>query len=413
MSIGLDISLPKSWSWSPIKFATTFLSRGFAPDYVDEGPVRAVSQASNQLTGLDWSRTRFSACAGNPRRLKGYLLNGDALINSTGNGTLGRVGYFTGGPDDIPCVADGHITVARADRCIVEPRYMYYWLCSNLFYNYIYSALVVGATNQIELNREGLAGAPIALPPLDEQRRISDLLDAETARIDRIISLRSAQLTQLEEREGSWRSQLFHCSKSGKWSRVKHLLRSKPRYGVLVPEFVEDGIPFIRVNDLSNLTSTDTLAMIPRQLSAQYSRTVTQPGDVLLAVVGATIGKVAVVLADAVGANTARAIAVLRPKLQHSPSLLATWIGTREFMEQALLATGSDTAQPTLGMEDLANFSIRWPADDSEQKQMAEAAKEHRLETLAVHTALDRQIDLLTERRQALITAAVTGRITV
>ena len=413
MSTGLDFALPKAWSWAPLKFTTTFLNRGSAPEYVDEGPIRAVSQAANQLSGLDWTRTRFGAYDGDPRRQKGYLLHGDVLINSTGNGTLGRVGYFTEGPDEIPCVADSHVTVARADRQIADPRFMYYWLGSVPFYDYIYSVLVVGATNQIELNREGLAGAPIALPPLEEQRRIADFLDAETARIDRVIALRTAQLARLGEREGSWRSQLFRRSNSGKWARVKHLLRSKPRYGVLVPEFVEDGIPFIRVNDLSGLTSIDALSMIPRQLSEQYSRTVTEPGDVLLTVVGATIGKVALISADLAGANTARAIAVLRPKLKHSPSLLASWIGTAEFMEQARLATGSDTAQPTLGMEDLANFAIRWPTDDAEQRQMTEAAKEHHLDTVTVRAAFNGQIDLLAERRRALITAAVTGGITV
>jgi type I restriction enzyme S subunit len=165
VSSGLDLALPDSWSWSPFKFTTTFLNRGTAPDYVDDGPVRAVSQAANQATGLDWQRTRFHDYNGDPKKLKGYLVQGDILINSTGNGTLGRVGYFTSGPDHVPCVADGHVTVARADRRAAEPRYLYYWLSSSPFQDYIYSALVVGATNQVELNRERLAGAPVPGSP--------------------------------------------------------------------------------------------------------------------------------------------------------------------------------------------------------------------------------------------------------
>ena len=413
MSTGLDIVLPKSWAWSPLKFSTTFLNRGTAPDYVDDGPVRAISQAANQAAGLNLERTRFHDYYGDPRRLKGYLIPGDVLINSTGNGTLGRVGYFITNPDDIPCVADGHVTVARADRRIAEPRYIYYWLSSTPFYNYIYSALIVGATNQIELNRERLAGAPIALPLLDEQRRIADFLDAEIAKIDQVTSLRSLQAGQLDEREASWRRRLFLESKSGAWVRVKHLLRARPRYGVLVPEFVDDGVPFIRVGDLSSLSSRDGLAMIPEHLSAQYPRTVTVLDDVLVAVVGATIGKVAVVSEDVVGANTNRAIAVLRLHSKHTPSLFATWVGGAEFKQQALLATGANSAQPTLGMEDLGNFSVRWPTDDSEQKLMANTAKEHQLETAATYAALNRQLALLAERRQALITAVVTGQIDV
>ena len=81
------------------------------------------------------------------------------------------------------------------------------------------------------------------LPPLDEQRRIADFLDAETARIDQLASLRAEQSAWFDERDASWRSSLFRWSKSGALTRVKYLLRAKPRYGVLVPEFVDDGIP--------------------------------------------------------------------------------------------------------------------------------------------------------------------------
>jgi len=413
MSTGLDIAIPHSWSWSPLKFVTTYLDRGTAPDYIDDGPIRAISQASNQAFGFDWQRTRFHDYNGDPRRLKGYLLPGDVLVNSTGNGTLGRVGYFTEGPDEIPCAADGHVTVVRADEYNVDPRYMYYWLSSTPFQDYIYAALVVGATNQIELYRERLAGAPIPVPPVEEQRRIADFLDAEISKIDTLISLRSLQDSTLGEREAAWRSHLFLASKSGVWIRVKHLLRSKPRYGVLVPEFVDDGVPFIRVANLSDLTNRNRLATIAYGLSAQYARTVTMINDVLITVVGGTIGKTAIVPEDIAGANVARAIAVLRLNPKHASSLFTTWVETPEFMQQVHLATEADSAQPTLGMEDLANFSVRWPADYSEERVMTQTAHEHQLDTAAVHATLNRQLALLGERRQALISAAVTGGISI
>jgi len=264
----------------------------------------------------------------------------------------------------------------------------------------------------MELSTEALAAVPIVAPSLHEQRRIADFLDAETAKIDQIAAIRSLQAGQLDERESSWRSQMFLESDSGAWMRVKHLLRARPRYGVLVPEFVDIGVPFIRVNNLWGLTSLDGLAKIPEELSAQYSRTVTTLGDVLVSVVG-SLGKVAVVGESLVGANTARAVAVVRLNPKHPPSLFASWIGTAQFEQQALLVTGADSAQPTLGMEDLANFSVRWPADDAERKAMAHAAIEHQLETAAAQAATNRQLALLAERRQALITAAVTGGISL
>lgn len=293
-----------------------------------------------------------------------------------------------------------------------DPHYLN-WLLRSSVYAVEYARMSRGVRpGQIEIDNDELRGLRVALPPFGDQRRIAEFLDAETVHIDSLEALRMEQVTRLEERQASWRSRLFSECRSGRWTRVKHLLRVKPRYGVLVPEFVDDGVPFIRVNNISNMSTRDCLATIPSQLSAQYPRTVTVVGDVLLSVVG-TMGKAAVVSEELVGANTARAVAVLRLDRRHAPSLFVTWVATAEFEQQARLATGADSAQPTLGMEDLANFAVRWPSDESEQREMAAAAEEQRLEAAAACRALDRQLAILAERRQALITAAVTGQIDV
>jgi type I restriction enzyme, S subunit len=294
----------------------------------------------------------------------------------------------------------------------IDPRYLLYIFHGHDFLK-LGAAEMYGVAGQKRVPDDLIRDWTVDLPPLDEQRRIADFLDAETAKMDQMISLRTRQASLLDEREASWRSRLFLKSKSGTWVRVKHLLSSKPRYGVLVPEFVDDGIPLIRVGDLTGLSSRDGLVMIPEHLSAKYQRTVTRLGDVLVAVVGATIGKVAVVSEDVTGANTNRAIAVLRLHPKHMPSLFATWVGGTEFKQQALFATSADSAQPTLGMEDLANFSLRWPMDDIEEKAMANIVAEHQRATVATHTGINRQLALLAERRQALITATVTGAISV
>jgi type I restriction enzyme, S subunit len=331
---------------------------------------------------------------------------GDVLLAKDGS-TLGITNVVHALPR--PATVNGSIAVLRAFG--IDPRFLRYSLASSSTQRLI--EVAKGGMGVPHLFQWDIRRLPIALPPFDEQRRIADFLDAEAAKIAKLFSLRSLQVDLLDQREKSWRSGLFLKSRSGIWVRVKNLLRAKPRYGVLVPEFVDDGVPFIRVGDLSGLSDKDGLTMIPEHLSAQYSRSVTMLDDVLVAVVGATIGKVAVVSDGAVGANTNRAIAVLRLHPRHVPSLFATWVGGAEFKEQALLATGADSAQPTLGMEDLANFSLRWPADDLEQKLMTNSATEHQLETAATHYALNRQNSLLAERRQALITAAVTGQIDV
>lgn len=253
----------------------------------------------------------------------------------------------------------------------------------------------------------------VPLPPLEEQRRISDFLDAETARIDKLVALRLRQRDVIRSRQRTHTERVMGECASGEWTRVKYLLRVRPRYGVLVPVFEDAGIPFIRVNDLLDLEGrAGGLAQIPVALSNQYARTITRQGDVLLSVVG-TLGRAAVVPEELVGANIARAVCSIRLRPDVDPGLFVAWIATSEFERQALLATGSDSAQPTLGMEDLSNFAIRWPTDTREQASVAGQVREGQ----QIHTDLvrrtDRQLALLAERRQALITAAVTGQLDV
>jgi type I restriction enzyme S subunit len=310
----------------------------------------------------------------------------------------------------MPGSATGELLVLRPGRKI-DGRFLLYSTLSSPWLELAETTSY--GTKMPRTSWEAMSEYRLLLPPLDDQRRIVGFLDIEISKIDTLISLRSLQANKLEEHEASWRSQLFLASKSGVWIKVKHLLRSKPRYGVLVPEFADSGVPFIRVANLSDIANRTRLATIPYELSAQYGRTVTMIDDVLITVVGGTIGKAAIVPEDLAGANVARAIAVLRLNPEHASSLFTTWVETPEFMRQVRLATEADSAQPTLGMEDLANFSVRWPADYSEERVMTQIARERQLDTATVHATLNRQLALLTERRQALITAAVTGGITV
>ncbi|WP_324614063.1 restriction endonuclease subunit S [Streptomyces sp. NRRL F-5122] len=271
--------------------------------------------------------------------------------------------------------------------------------------------LAYGSTH-LTIYMPDLESIRIPLPPLEEQRRIADFLDAETARIDRLTHLRSRQAKLLEERLGLALDNAFE-NVAYEPTRLKHLLAVKPRYGVLVPQFSDSGVRFIRVNDLLDLAGrADSLAKIPDELSSQYARTVTRPGDVLLSVVG-TMGRSAVVPPQLAGANVARAVASLRTRQGVSPELLATWLTTPSFLRQASDVTGSDTAQPTLGMEDLSNFRLSWPVDERGRDELLLITSTIRRHQRELTRVLEAQRRVLAERRQALIAAAVTGQFDV
>ncbi|GAA4889147.1 restriction endonuclease subunit S [Saccharopolyspora cebuensis] len=333
------------------------------------------------------------------------LTEGDVLLAKDGN-TLGVVNVTRGIPR--PATVNGSIAVLRSHG--INSRFLRYVIASSPIQGHIGS--VKDGMGVPHLFQRDIKQFPVPLPPLEEQRRIADFLDAETARIDKLVGLRKRQMALIDERYESALEREFNAD-SSRETRLKYLLAMRPRYGVLVPSFVDEGVPLIRVNDLLDLAGrSEGMLRIPGELSAQYSRTVTREGDVLLSVVG-TLGRSAIVPGELASANVNRAIAVLRPLSEVSNELLAIWLTTRSFIRQALDATASDTAQRTLGMEDLSNFRLPWPDRAADLKRLYAAVRAASDRRSKLSKVFQRQVTLLEERRQALITAAVTGQIDV
>ncbi|WP_162231644.1 restriction endonuclease subunit S [Allosalinactinospora lopnorensis] len=395
-----------------------------------------MSQASNQLTGLDWERTRFHDYPGDPRNLKGHIQHGDILINSTGRGTLGRVGRFTGCPDNKPCIADTHVTVARVDRSAWDERFAFYYLGSSLFSDYMNSNLVVGSTNQIELSNDGLSNSPGIMPPLDEQWRISDFLDAETGRIDRLIFLREQQFSALTERASAEVSERFFpgilASPLGDypWRWLPKLDSSTPLVRLGYVCRIQGGVtldgtreiddksvtrPYLRVANVQadhvDLSSVSEIT-VPLPVAA---RSALRPGDVLMTEGGDIdkLGRGTVWRGEIPGALHQNHIFALRPdKNRLDPEYLALLTqslhGRCYFESTGVRSTNLASTNSTKVLA----FPIPLPKL-SRQRELIAIVHKSLGSTREAKDGIERQISLLAERRQALITAAVTGQMDV
>ncbi|MFG3406631.1 restriction endonuclease subunit S [Streptomyces sp. NPDC048142] len=425
----LGTALPEGWTASRLKRVTSLLNRGSAPDYVDHGPVRAISQAANQPGGLDWARTRFHDATGDPRRLKGYLLLEDILINSTGTGTLGRIGYFQGGPDGIPCMADTHVTVARAIPSEVDSRFLYYWLTSIPFQEYIYAALVVGATNQIELNRDRLGDAPVPIPPAEEQRKISSFLDAEIDRIDDVIIERTRQLALLSERELAsvvhavrGASQPGERKESGlAWMgsvpEVWAVAAVSHHYEVLLGKMLNqervegDHLrPYLRNTNVQwgSIETHDLLQMnFP---PGERSRYEVRVGDLLICE-GGEPGRSAIWQGEVEEIFYQKALHRARPRSESSVRWLYYCMRAATALN-VFAVEGNTTTISHLTGEQLRVLRFPFPPREVQDRITSELDEKVRL-LRDLASRVREQLVLLAERRRTLITAAVTGQIDV
>ena len=170
--------LPDGWAWARLGTICSLLRRGKSPVYTDDESIPVFAQKCNQPWGITLEKAKFldkSALSRYGDDLK--LRSGDVVINSTGTGTLGRVGLFAESmlgryPFIVP---DSHVAVVRT-LAVVSSEYVFHLLRSEYGQRLIFSKQT-GSTNQKELPAKEVALFLVPVPPLAEQCRIVNRIE--------------------------------------------------------------------------------------------------------------------------------------------------------------------------------------------------------------------------------------------
>ncbi|WP_258319160.1 restriction endonuclease subunit S [Streptomyces griseorubiginosus] len=134
------------------------------------------------------------------------VLPGDLIIAGLGDGN-NPVGRACVAPDHLgPAIVKADCFRVRLDEERLIHRYAA-WALSSSFVSDQVSSLTRGST-RARINLEVVRDIQLPIPSLEEQSRIVNFLDAETARIDRLIHLRSQQVNLLTSRHLSRLSEI-------------------------------------------------------------------------------------------------------------------------------------------------------------------------------------------------------------
>ena len=169
----VPFDIPDSWEWARLKDLTIKeIKRGKSPKYADDGNVYVFAQKCNvKLGGIDVSLAKFlDMKTFDKYHVEEYMVDGDIIINSTGNGTLGRIGIFRDSDriNDFVIVPDSHVTIIRAGNQMIKD-YLFFAL---KYHQPYLEKLGEGSTNQTELRPSTVAELFIPVPPIGEQERI-------------------------------------------------------------------------------------------------------------------------------------------------------------------------------------------------------------------------------------------------
>lgn len=307
----------------------------------------------------------------------------------------------------------------------VDPRFLHHLFRSTWFVGEMVSRLrgigntESGAVRTPRINSEDLGDIRVALPALDEQHRIADFLDSETARIDKLCALQTAvrasilarSLAQLdleiEELIATYGSlpfrRMIRSIEQGVSPQCDNSTADPDAWGVLKVSAVKGGLFFEEEN---------------KQLPAETKperRYEVKHRDLLI-----TRANTPNLVGAAAVANSPRKKLLICDKIfrvETTNDLLPEFLVLVSLSAniRALCAAASHgTSQSMANLK--AEEIKRWPipkAPLSEQQDTVKQLSEAFSLAAELVDAIDRQLILLTERRQALITAAVTGQIDV
>jgi type I restriction enzyme S subunit len=329
-------------------------------------------------------------------------------------------------------IVSGHYLCFRPSHD-EDPRFLN-WLLRSAVYAIEYARMSRGVRpGQIEIDNDELRGLRVALPPRDEQRRIADFLDTESVRIDALASTQRQARTVLLERRAT---NIFDAvsGRNAASERVPSTLawvESLPRtwQGVKLGHFARMGsghtpsrsradwweecsIPWITTGEVSQVRDDR------REVLSHTRESISEIG---LANSAAELHpKGTVVLCRTASAGYS---AVMGQSMATSQDFV-TWICSPQlnpfYLLWCLRAMRSDllgrlamgSTHKTIYVPDLQMLRIPLPPL-AEQQSIVECIRAGNAAIDAAVDVIDRQLALLAERRQALITAAVTGQIDV
>lgn len=296
----------------------------------------------------------------------------------------------------------------------VEPRFVHH-LFRSVPYRDQYRLLMRAETTfDRRVTKEDFAELPVLLPPLDEQRAIVDLLDAETAQIDALIEKKRQLIDLLKERQQALVDEAVRDHRTQPLKHAAEIVVSN------VDKLTTEGQQPVRLCNYTDVyyrrRITDALEfMTASATDEQIARFGLKAGDVLITKDSETADDIAVpayVPADLPGVVCGYHLAVLKPRVGEAEGTYLYWALRSQFVRQQF--TVSATGVTRFGLRTDAIGAARIPLPERMiQLETADRLEGEQARVDRLTDALDRQIALLRERRQAVITAAVTGHLNV
>ncbi|WP_090138979.1 restriction endonuclease subunit S [Limnohabitans sp. DM1] len=312
----------------------------------------------------------------------------------------------------------------------VDSKFLHYFTLTEEFIKQVDSSTYGSKMPRASWDFIGLLNVPI---PSFESEKIAAFLDHETAKIDALIEKQQRLIDLLKEKR---QAVISHAVTKGlnpnapmkdsgvEWlgevpahwdvHAIKHIVSTPITDGPHeTPEFFDAGIPFVSAEAVSSgqIDFEKIRAHISDADNQRFSKKYSpKKFDIYMVKSGATTGVTAIVETDDVF-NIWSPLAAIRCNELNYPYFVLNFMRSRNFSD-AIAISWSFGTQQNIGMKVIENLPITRPPL-SEAIEIAKYLQEKNAKFDKIILQAQAQIELMQERRTALISAAVTGKIDV
>ena len=424
--------LPDNWEAKPLRSAADYIVSNVdkVPDD-DEIPVRLCNYTDvyhNELItpALDF----MHATASEAEIAKFGLAVDDVIINMDSESwdDIGVPALVRETAGDLVC--GYHLALLRPLKHKMDGAFLF--RCLQAKPVRVQLELAANGVTRFGIPKSEIGTMTLPVPPLHQQHAIADYLDRETARLDALVAAKERVLALLAEKRRAliiravtrgldpsaplrdsgvpWLGEIpAHWEAVALRFLVDLTIGGTPDTGN--PEYWDGEIPWVSPKDMKQEEITDTKDHVSEMALSESTLRLIEPGAVLIVVRGMILNHSFPVALNRRQVTINQDMKALRCRQGLTPHYLRDFF--RGFEDHTVsLADFSTHETRKLDTEVLGRLEIPLPPL-SEQQQIKIYIDEATSRLDSLHSATRSSMDLLKERRAALIAASVTGRIDI
>jgi type I restriction enzyme S subunit len=301
-----------------------------------------------------------------------------------------------------------YVTLAVIKKSdLFDSYYLHCYIQSDRYQKEIQSKSLLNAV-PCKINMEELRKTKVLIPKKNEQQKIAatlssldDLIAAQSEKIKALQSHKKGLMQQLFPAEGEMvpRVRFKEFEGAGEWEEsnlgentIKVGSGITPRGGDKT--YKKEGRPFVRSQNVGwGYLILENIAFIDETTHSTFSSTEIEPGDILLNITGASIGRCAIADTRIKGGNVNQHVCIIRPKKELSPLFLNQYLLSDNGQKQIDDFQAGGNRQG-LNFAQIRSLSIPLPPKLDEQQKIATcltslddliAAQSEKLEALKAH----------------------------